>query len=107
MQMGGSPTPGSVNPEELFAAGYAACFLGAVKFVAGKAGITLDPTTTLTSKVGLGGIPGGFNIEVQLTLKSIGGDLAALQKVVADAHTVCPYSNATKGNVQVTLTVEV
>jgi lipoyl-dependent peroxiredoxin len=103
-ELGGAGGAGT-NPEQLFAAGYSACFLGALKFVAGKQKIVLPSTTTVTGKVGIGQIPTGFGIEAELTIRAPGIDRDALQALVDQAHIVCPYSNATRGNIDVTLVV--
>jgi lipoyl-dependent peroxiredoxin len=102
-EMGGNGD--GTNPEQMFAAGYSACFLGAMKFVAGQQKITLPATTTIDASVGIGPIPAGFGIEAALKISIPGMDRAAAEKLVADAHQVCPYSNATRGNIDVTLTV--
>ncbi len=101
-ELGGNGLPGT-NPEQLFAAGYSACFLGALKFVAGKAKVALPADTTITGDVGIGPLPTGFGIEVTLTVSIPGIDRAVAQDLVDKAHTVCPYSNATRGNIDVTL----
>lgn len=103
-ELGGNGLPGT-NPEQLFAAGYSACFLGALKFVAGKAKVALPADTTITGDVGIGPLPTGFGIEVTLTVAIPGVDRAVAQGLVDQAHIVCPYSNATRGNIDVTLTV--
>ncbi|MFC4311291.1 organic hydroperoxide resistance protein [Steroidobacter flavus] len=103
-ELGGAGGPGT-NPEQLFAAGYSACFLGALKFVAGKEKIALPADTTVTGRVGIGAIPTGFGIEAQLTIKAPGLPKDQVQKLVEKAHIVCPYSNATRGNIDVTLVV--
>jgi len=101
-ELGGNGLPGT-NPEQLFAAGYSACFLGALKFVAGKAKVALPADTTITGDVGIGPLPTGFGIEVTLTVAIPGVDRAVAQGLVDQAHIVCPYSNATRGNIDVTL----
>lgn len=101
-ELGGAGGPGT-NPEQLFAAGYSACFLGALKFVAGQAKVALPADTTVTGKVGIGQIPTGFGIEVDLTIKAPGMDQAQLSDLVHKAHIVCPYSNATRNNIDVRL----
>lgn len=101
-ELGGNGLPGT-NPEQLFAAGYSACFLGALKFVAGKAKVALPAGTTITGDVGIGPLPTGFGIEVALTVSIPGVDRAVAQDLVDKAHIVCPYSNATRGNIDVTL----
>lgn len=102
-EMGGAG--GGVNPEQLFAAGYSACFIGAMKHVAGQEKITLPADVSIDATVGIGGIPQGFGIEVQLVIKVPGMDRAQAQALVDKAHQVCPYSNATRGNIEVTLTL--
>ena len=103
-ELGGAGGPGT-NPEQLFAAGYSACFLGALKYVAGKQKVALPADTTVTGRVGIGQIPTGFGIEVELTIAAPGIDHTALQALVDQAHVVCPYSNATRGNIDVTLVI--
>ncbi len=102
-EMGGPG--GGVNPEQLFASGYSACFLGAMKFVAGNEKIALPADTNISATVGIGQIPAGFGIEVQMEVSIPGMEKAAAQALVDKAHQVCPYSNATRGNVDVTITV--
>lgn len=102
-EMGGAG--GGVNPEQLFAAGYSACFIGAMKFVAGQEKIALPADVSIDATVGIGGIPQGFGIEVQLIVKVPGMDRAQAQALIEKAHQVCPYSNATRGNIEVTLTL--
>jgi Ohr subfamily peroxiredoxin len=102
-EMGGPG--GGVNPEQLFAAGYSACFIGAMKFVAGMQKIVLPADTHIDATVGIGQIPQGFGIEVQLAVHIPGMERDAAQALVDKAHAVCPYSNATRGNIEVTLTV--
>ncbi len=103
-ELGGNGAVGT-NPEQLFAAGYSACFLGAMKHIAGTQKITLPATTTIAADVGIGQIPAGFGIQVAMTITIPGMDRAAAEKLVQAAHGVCPYSNATRGNIDVTLTV--
>jgi osmotically inducible protein OsmC len=96
---------GATNPEQLFAAGYAACFHSALRLVAGKAGVELGDST-VAAKVGLGATGGGgFGLEVALTATLPGVPAEQAEQLVAKAHEVCPYSNATRGNIEVTLTV--
>ena len=102
-EMGGSGN--GTNPEQLFASGYSACFLGAMKFVAGKDKIVLPPDTSITAHVGIGPIPTGFAIQVEMKISIPGMDKAAAEALVQKAHIVCPYSNATRGNIDLTLTV--
>ena len=101
-ELGGAGGDGT-NPEQLFAAGYSACFLGALKFVAGKQKVALPPSTSVTGKVGIGQIPTGFGIQAELTIAAPGIEREQLQTLVDAAHIVCPYSNATRGNIDVTL----
>ena len=103
-ELGGAGGAGT-NPEQLFAAGYSACFLGAMKFVAMKEKIILPADITVTGLVGIGEIPGGFGIEVELQIALPGMDAGAAEQLVNKAHKVCPYSNATRDNIDVTLTL--
>ena len=103
-ELGGAGGPGT-NPEQLFAAGYSACFLGALKYVAGQAKVALPAETQITGKVGIGQIPTGFGIEVALEISVPGLAREQVEELVQKAHIVCPYSNATRGNIDVTLTV--
>ena len=103
-ELGGNGATGT-NPEQLFAAGYSACFLGALKFVAGQAKVALPADTTVTGKVGIGQIPTGFGIEAELTINVPGVPREQVEELVQKAHIVCPYSNATRGNIDVTLVV--
>ena len=103
-ELGGGGGSGT-NPEQLFAAGYSACFLGALKFVAGQAKVTLPPDLTITGDVGIGQIPTGFGIEVTLDISVPGLPRETVEALVQKAHVVCPYSNATRGNIDVTLNV--
>lgn len=103
-ELGGDGAAGT-NPEQLFAAGYSACFLGAMKFVAGAQKISLPTTTSITAEVGIGPIPAGFGIQVAMAITIPGMDREAAEQLVQAAHGVCPYSNATRGNIEVTLTV--
>lgn len=105
-EMGGGGGEGT-NPEQLFAAGYSACFLGALKLVAGKEKAQLPDDVSVTGEVGIGKIPNGFGIEVDLTVKASGMDQAQLKDLVDKAHIVCPYSNATRNNIDVRLHVNV
>ena len=102
-EMGGAG--GGTNPEQLFAAGYSACFLGAMKFVAGRDKLNISKDAYIEGEVGIGPIPTGFGIEVKLNIHLEGMDQAEAQKLVDAAHIVCPYSNATRGNINVTMNV--
>ncbi len=103
-ELGGAGAPGT-NPEQLFAVGYSACFLGAMKFVAGRDKIAMPADASVQGVVGIGPSPTGFGIEVELKISLPGMDRAQAEKLVSAAHTVCPYSNATRGNIDVTLTL--
>lgn len=105
-ELGGAGGTGT-NPEQLFAAGYSACFLGALKFVAGKAGVRIPAETQVSAKIGIGPRDDGqgFGIEADLSVSAPGVERATLEKLVAQAHIVCPYSHATKGNIRVDITV--
>jgi osmotically inducible protein OsmC len=100
-EMGGAG--GATNPEQLFAAGYAACFHSALKTVARRQKVTFTDSA-VTAEVGIGpNGAGGFGLEVTLGVELGGVDQATGEALVAAAHQVCPYSNATRGNVPVTL----
>jgi Ohr subfamily peroxiredoxin len=103
-EMGGNGAVGT-NPEQLFAAGYSACFIGAMKYVAMTQKIALPADTSINADVGIGPIPAGFGIQVTLNVTIPGMERAAAEKIVQAAHGVCPYSNATRGNIEVTLNV--
>ena len=104
-ELGGAGRPGT-NPEQLFAAGYSACFLGALRLVAGKAKVALPDQTAVTAQVGIGTTAGGgFGLQATLTVTAPGVERADLQAVVEQAHQVCPYSNATRSNIQVNVTI--
>jgi lipoyl-dependent peroxiredoxin len=105
-ELGGSGGPGN-NPEQLFATGYSACFLGAMKFVASQGGTAKVPNdATVQATVGMGPrSEGGFGIEVDLAVSLPGVPKADAEALVEKAHQVCPYSNATRNNVPVRLTV--
>ena len=95
------------NPEELFAAGYAACFIGALKVVAAHAKQKLPESLCIDSQVGLGKVGQAYGINAALAVYLEGMDEAVAQQLVNQAHQVCPYSNATRGNIEVTLSVHV
>ncbi|MGP8231977.1 MAG: organic hydroperoxide resistance protein [Methylovirgula sp.] len=102
-ELGGNGAVGN-NPEKLFAAGYSACFLGAMKFVATQGGPKVPDTTSVTGTVGIGPrSEGGFGLEVELDVSLPGLPRDAAQELIEKADKVCPYSNALRGNVQVTL----
>ena len=103
-EMGGSGE--GVNPELLFSAGYSACFLGALKAVAAQEKIKIPADAKIEGAVGIGAIPGGYGIEVQLDITLPGFERSDAEALVAKAHQVCPYSNATRGNIDVTLNIK-
>ena len=101
----GGPGGDGTNPEQLFAAGYAACFLGAIKFVARQRKIAVPDSASVTAAVGIGPVAVGYALEVDLRASLPGLDRALAEELVHGAHERCPYSNATRGNVAVTLTL--
>ena len=102
----GSGKPGT-NPEQLFAVGYAACFIGAMKAVGPQISVKVPDAVAIDSKVSLGPTNGGaaYGIAVQLTISLPGLDDAQKKQLVDAAHQVCPYSNATRGNIAVNITI--
>lgn len=102
-EMGGSGT--ATNPEQLFAMGYSACFLSAMKHIASQKKIKIPENVAIDADVSIGPIPQGFGIAVKLTIFLPGMDQASAQDLVNSAHQICPYSNATRGNIEVTLLV--
>jgi len=104
-ELGGAGGDGS-NPEQLFAAGYSACFIGALKVAAMQAKVKLPEDTKVSAEVGIGPrSEGGFGITTDLTVSLPGLDSAQAKALVDSAHAICPYSNATRGNVDVGLTL--
>ena len=104
-ELGGAGGTGN-NPEQLFAMGYSACFIGAMKFVASQGGPKVPADASVTTTVGIGPrSQGGFGLDIALEVKLPGLDPAEAQTLVAKAHQVCPYSNATRNNIDVKLTV--
>jgi osmotically inducible protein OsmC len=103
-ELGGAGGAGT-NPEQLFAAGYSACFIGAMKFVAARDKISVPADISIEGSVGIGAIPNGFGIEVTLRVSVPGLPRADVESLVQKAHSVCPYSNATRGNIDVRLIV--
>jgi Ohr subfamily peroxiredoxin len=105
-ELGGAGAAGT-NPEQLFAVGYAACFIGAMKAVGPKIQIKVPDDASIDSSVGIGPLEGrfafGITVELKVHLPGVPRDQA--EKLVAAAHEVCPYSNATRGNIDVKLTV--
>lgn len=104
-ELGGAGGSGT-NPEQLFAAGYAACFIGALKVAGAQLKVTVPADTEVSATVGIGPrAAGGFGITADLVVDLPGVERAEAEKVVALAHEICPYSNATRGNLDVGLTV--
>jgi Ohr subfamily peroxiredoxin len=110
-ELGGGGGDGT-NPEQLFAAGYSACFIGAMKFVGQRDKIKIPADVAIDGTVGVGPIfaadgstIAAFGIDAELKISLPGMDKAEAQKLVDAAHLVCPYSNATRGNINVTLTL--
>ncbi|VVP54248.1 organic hydroperoxide resistance protein [Pseudomonas fluorescens] len=103
-ELGGSGGIGT-NPEQLFAAGYSACFIGAMKFVASRDKLKMPADTSIEGVVGIGAIPNGFGIEVELRISLPGMNRESAKNLIDRAHIICPYSNATRGNIDVTLTL--
>jgi lipoyl-dependent peroxiredoxin len=103
-ELGGAGGDG-VNPEQLFATGYAACFLGALKFVASKEKVSVPADANVTADVGIGprADEGGFSLDVALTVSLPGVEDAVADDLIAKAHVVCPYSHATRGNISVSV----
>jgi lipoyl-dependent peroxiredoxin len=102
-ELGGRGGPGT-NPEQLFAAGWSACFLSALRFVAGKSGIRLSPEAQVTARIGVGQRDdgAGYGLEATLVVRIPGLDRAIVAGLAEKAHGVCPYSHATRGNIPVT-----
>ena len=103
----GGPGGSGNNPEQLFAAGYSACFLGAIKFVAGQKKVKIAEDSTVTAQVGIGPRDDGqgFGLDVALSIDLPGLDRETAEAIVQQAHIVCPYSHATRGNVEVSVSV--
>jgi len=96
---------GATNPEQLFAAGYSACFMGALKHVASLKKVAVPVDAAIDASVDIGPIPAGFGIAARLDISLPGIDRAVAQDLIDTAHQVCPYSNATRGNIVVELTL--
>jgi lipoyl-dependent peroxiredoxin len=96
---------GGTNPEQLFAAGYSACFIGALRTVSARDKIALPKDVAIDGSVGIGRISTGFGIEVELNISLPDMDRAEAQALIDKAHVVCPYSNATRNNIDVKLTL--
>ncbi|VWB37636.1 OsmC family protein [Burkholderia lata] len=103
-ELGGKGGEGT-NPEQLFAAGYSACFMSAVRFVGQRDKIAIPADASIDGSVGIGTIPTGFGIRVELKVSLPGMARAQAQDVIEKAHLVCPYSNATRNNIDVKLTL--
>ena len=103
-ELGGAGEAGT-NPEQLFAAGYSACFLSAMKFVANRDKIAVPADVSVESTIGIGAIPTGFGIEAELRVSLPGMPRHEAEALVEKAHVVCPYSNATRGNIDVRVVV--
>ena len=103
-ELGGAGGSGT-NPEQMFAAGYAACFIGALGVAGKQLGVKIPADVSIDSQVGIGPIPAGFSIQVAMVVSLPGIDRAKAEELVEAAHKVCPYSNATRGNIDVKLTV--
>lgn len=101
--MGGAGT--ATNPEQMFAAGYSACFMGALKHVAGMKKIAVPADASIDASVDIGPIPQGFGIAVKMVIDLPGMDRVVAQDLIDTAHQVCPYSNATRGNIEVDLSL--
>ncbi|GKS87704.1 MULTISPECIES: organic hydroperoxide resistance protein [unclassified Acidovorax] len=106
VQLSAPGTSGTgTNPEQLFAAGYSACFIGALKAVGGQLKIAVPQDVAVDAEVDLGKIPNAYGIAARLKVSLPGLDRAQAQQLVDAAHQVCPYSNATRGNIDVTITL--
>ena len=105
-ELGGDGGAGT-NPEQLFASGYSACYLGAVKFVARQQNVTISDDARVSASVGIGQRDDkqGFGLVVKLEVSLPGVDKAVAEDLAAKGHIVCPYSHATRGNIEVTTTV--
>lgn len=103
-ELGGAGGEGT-NPEQLFAAGYSACFLSALKYVAGQQKVAIAADANIRAEVGIGQIPGGFGLDVELFVSLPGVDTDLATALVEKAHQVCPYSNATRNSLNVRLTL--
>jgi lipoyl-dependent peroxiredoxin len=96
---------GATNPEQLFAAGYSACFMGALKHVASLKKVAVPVDAAIDASVDIGPIPAGFGIAARLDISLPGMDRAVAQDLIDTAHKVCPYSNATRDNIVVEITL--
>lgn len=103
----GGPGGEGTNPEQLFAAGYSACFIGALNFAAAQQKTKLPKDTQVSAEVGIGKVGNGFGIDVTLNISLPGMEQDDAQALADKAHEVCPYSNATRNNIDVELNVSV
>lgn len=101
-ELGGAGGEGT-NPEQMFAAGYSACFIGAMKAVAAKQKLTLPADMSVDAEVDLGPVGQAFGVAVRMAIHLPGMEPDAAQALIDAAHQVCPYSNATRGNIPVEL----
>jgi len=104
-ELGGTGAATGTNPEQLFAAGYSACFLSAMQFVANRDKIAMPADASVEGTIGIGAIPSGFGIEAELRVSLPGMSRHDAEALVEKAHVVCPYSNATRDNIDVRLVV--
>ena len=102
--LGGNDGQGT-NPEQLFAAGYSACFIGAMKVAAMNEKVKLPDDLAVDAEVGIGPITGGYNVNAKLTVRAPSLEKSVLENLVHKAHEICPYSNATRGNIHVELVI--
>mgnify|MGYP000072423081 FL=1 len=102
-EMGGSGT--ATNPEQLFAVGYSACFMGAMKHVASLKKMKIPDDASIDASVSIGPIPQGFGIAVEMGISLPNMDRKIAQEIISEAHQICPYSNATRGNIEVDLSL--
>jgi Ohr subfamily peroxiredoxin len=104
-ELGGLVESDGANPEQLFAMTYSACFLGAIRHVAGQTKLKVPDNASINGIVNLGTVPGGFGISVELKISLPGMRPEIAQDLIDKAHKVCPYSNATRDNIDVKLTL--
>lgn len=104
-ELGGPVESDGANPEQLFAMGYSACFLGAIKHVANQIKLNVPDNASINGIVNLGTVPGGFGLSVELKISLPGMQPKIAQDLIDKAHKVCPYSNATRDNIDVKLTL--
>jgi len=102
-EMGGAGA--ATNPEQLFAAGYSACFMGALKRVAGLKKVSVPADIAVDASISIGPVPSGFALAAKLVVSLPGLDKAVAQDLIESAHQVCPYSNATRGNIEVDISL--